>query len=70
MVKGFTQKEGIDYHETFSPVSKKESFKIIMILVAHLDLELYQMVVKTTFLNRDLEEEVYLKQLEGFDDNS
>ena len=64
--KGFTQKEGIDYTETFSPVSKKDSLRIILALVAHLDLELQQMDVKTTFLNGDLEEEVYMKQPEGF----
>jgi hypothetical protein len=41
-----------------------------MALVAYFNLELHQMDVKTTFLNGDLEEEVYMKQLEGFDDNS
>jgi hypothetical protein len=68
--KGFIQKECIDYHETFYPVSKNDSFRIIMTLVAHFNLELHQMDVKTTFLNGDLEEEVYMKQPEGFDDNS
>jgi transposase InsO family protein len=66
VAKGFTQKEGIDYTETFSPVSKKDSLHVIMALVAHFDLELQQMDVKTTFLNGDLEEEVYMKQPEGF----
>ena len=66
VAKGFTQKEGIDYTETFSPVSKKDSLRIILALVAHLDLELQQMDVKTTFVNGDLEEEVYMKQPEGF----
>ena len=47
--KGFTQKEGIDYKETFSPVSKKNSLYIIMALVAHFDLELQQMDVKKGF---------------------
>ena len=66
VAKGFTQKEGIDYHETFSPVSKKDSLRIIMALVAHFDLELHQMDVRTVFLNRNLEEEVYMKKPEGF----
>ena len=41
VAKGFTQREGIDYSETFSPVSSKDSFRIIMALVAHFDLELH-----------------------------
>ena len=57
----FTKNEGIDYHETFSLVSKKASFRIIMALIAYLDLELHQMNVKTTFLKYDFEEEVYIK---------
>ena len=56
VAKGFTQHEGIDFKETFSPVSKKDSFRIIMALVAHMDLELHQMDVKTAFLNGDLME--------------
>jgi hypothetical protein len=66
VAKGFTHKKGIDYTETFSPVSKKDSLHVIMALVAHFDLELQQMDVKMTFLNRDLEEEVYMKQPKGF----
>ena len=50
VAKGFTQREGIDYNETFSPVSCKDSFRIIIALVAHYDLELHQMDIKTTFL--------------------
>ena len=69
VAKGFTQKEGIDYIETFSPVSSKDSFRIIMALTAHFDLELHQMDVKTAFLNGDLCEIVYMKQPEGFEEN-
>ena len=66
VAKGFSQREGIDYKETFSPVSTKDSFRIIMALVAHFDLELHQMDVKTAFLNGDLEEDVYMQQPLGF----
>jgi hypothetical protein len=54
VMKCFTQREGIDYNEIFSSVSCKDSFRIIMTLVVHYDLELHQMNVKTIFLNGDL----------------
>ncbi|KAM1386265.1 hypothetical protein ACFX1X_032945 [Malus domestica] len=60
VAKGFTQREGVDYNETFSSVSSKDSLRIILALVAHFDLELHQMDVKTAFLNGDLEEEIYM----------
>ena len=66
VAKGFTQKEGIYYKDTFSPVSKKDSLRIIMALVAHFDLELHQMDVKTAFLNGNLDEDIYMEQPEGF----
>ncbi|RVW19330.1 Retrovirus-related Pol polyprotein from transposon TNT 1-94 [Vitis vinifera] len=65
VAKGFTQKEGIDFKETFSPVSTKDSFRIIMALVAHYDLELHQMDVKTAFLNGDIDETIYMVQPEN-----
>jgi hypothetical protein len=66
VTKGYTQREGIDYNETFSPVSCKDSFRIIMALVAHYDLELHQMDVNTAFLNRDLDKTVYMARPKGF----
>ena len=66
--KDTLKKKRIDYKETFSPVSKKDSLRIVMTLVAHFDLELHQMDVKTAFLNGDLHEEVYMDQPEGFQD--
>jgi hypothetical protein len=59
-------RKGIDYDETFSLVSCKNSFRIIMALMAHYDLDLHQMDVKMTFLNRDLDENVYMAQPKGF----
>ena len=66
VTKGFTQREGIDYNETFSLVSCKDSFRIIIALVAHYDLELYHMDVKMAFLNGDLYENVYMAQPKDF----
>jgi hypothetical protein len=66
VAKSFTQREGIDYTETFSPVSCKNSLIIIMALVAHYYLELHQINVKTAFLNGDLLENVYMAQPKSF----
>ncbi|RVW44373.1 Retrovirus-related Pol polyprotein from transposon TNT 1-94 [Vitis vinifera] len=66
VVKGYSQREGIDFKETFSPVSIKDSFRVILSIVAHFDLELHQMDVKTSFLNGDLDENVYMEQPTGF----
>lgn len=63
--KEFTQQEGIDYNETFSLVSTKDSFRVLMALVTHFNMYLHQMNIKTTCLNGDLYEEIYMRQLEG-----
>ena len=66
VANGFIQKEGINYNETFSLVSMKDSFRIIMARVTHFDLKLHQMDVKTVFLNGDIEEKIYMVQPENF----
>ena len=66
MAKRYTQKEGIDYEETFSPVSMLKSIRILLSIAAHYDYEIWQMDVKTTFPNGNLDEEIYMMQPEGF----
>ena len=66
VAKGVTQRESVDYNETFSPVLSKDSFRIIMALVVHFDLELHQMDVKTAFLNGEIDEIIYMEQPENF----
>ena len=60
--KWFTQKPGIEYEETYSPVAKFTSTIILMSMVATLDLDLYQMDVKTAFLNEEIKEEICMQQ--------
>jgi len=62
VAKGYTQVEGVDYEETFSPVVRLSSVRLLLALVAHLNLELFQMDVKTDFLNGNLEEDIYMDQ--------
>ena len=66
VVKGYTQKEGVDYEETFSPVVMLKSIGILLSINACLDYEIWKIDVKTTFLNGHLEECIYMEQLEGF----
>jgi hypothetical protein len=64
---GFSQKEGIDYEETFSPVARYTSIRTIIALAAKMKWKLHQMDVKTTFLNGVIEEEVYIEKPQGFE---
>uniref|UniRef100_A0A2N9FQW9 Reverse transcriptase Ty1/copia-type domain-containing protein n=1 Tax=Fagus sylvatica TaxID=28930 RepID=A0A2N9FQW9_FAGSY len=58
--------DSVDFVDTYSPVAKFASVRIIMVVAARLDLELHQLDVKTTFLNGDLKEEIYMDQPDGF----
>lgn len=66
VAKGFAQREGVDYNEIFSPVVKHTSIRVLLSIVAHGELELEQLDVKTAFLHGDLEEEIYMHQPEGY----
>ncbi|KAH9698286.1 reverse transcriptase Ty1/copia-type domain-containing protein [Citrus sinensis] len=66
VAEGFTQKEGIDYEETFSPVTMLKSIRIPLSIAAVLDYEIWQMNVKIAFLNVHLEENIYMQQPDGF----
>ncbi|KAL0349272.1 UNVERIFIED_CONTAM: Retrovirus-related Pol polyprotein from transposon TNT 1-94 [Sesamum angustifolium] len=70
VAKGFSQKEGIDYTEIFSPVVKYTTVRIILALTTHFNWELKQMDVKTALLHGDLEENIYIQQPDGFVDKS
>ena len=65
VAKGYTQREGIDYEETFSLVAMLTSIRILLSIAACLDFEIWQMDVKTAFLNGNLEEDIYIHQPEG-----
>ncbi|KAL0436495.1 UNVERIFIED_CONTAM: Retrovirus-related Pol polyprotein from transposon TNT 1-94 [Sesamum radiatum] len=66
VVVGYTQKEGIDYFDTYSPVTKIATIRTLVAISAINGLMIHQMDVKTAFLNGDLEEEIYMEQPEGF----
>ena len=66
VAKGYTQKEWVDYEETFSPVAMLKSIRILLSIAVALDYEIWQIDVKTAFHNGYLEESIYMEQLEGF----
>jgi reverse transcriptase-like protein len=69
VVKGFEQKEGVDFNATFAPVLAAKSIRLLLALAADQDLELKQIDVKTAFLNAHLNEKIYVEQPEGFRTN-
>ncbi|GJV06718.1 zinc finger, CCHC-type containing protein [Tanacetum coccineum] len=66
VIQGFRQKEGIDFFDTYAPVARISTIRLLLALAAIHDLVIHQMDVKTAFLNGDLDEEIYMKQPEGF----
>ena len=65
VIKGYKQQEGVDYFDTYSPVTRITSIRLIIAVAALRNLKIHQMDVKTVFLNGDLEEEIYMNQPEG-----
>ena len=63
VAQGYSQIKGIDYEETFAPVTRLESIRVLLAMACSLRIKLYQMDVKSAFLNEILSEEVYDEQL-------
>ncbi|GJT81209.1 retrovirus-related pol polyprotein from transposon TNT 1-94 [Tanacetum coccineum] len=68
VARGYCQEEGIDFEESFAPVARLEAIRIFLAFAAHMNMVVYQMDVKTAFLNGNLREEVYVSQPDGFVD--
>ena len=68
VLKSFSQVQAVDYDEIFSPVAMLKSVRIMLAIAAFCDYEIWQMDVKTAFLNGYLKEELYMMQPEGFVD--
>ncbi|GKC22493.1 retrovirus-related pol polyprotein from transposon TNT 1-94 [Tanacetum coccineum] len=68
VAKGYKQEEGIDFEESFAPVARLEAVRMFIAYAAHKNITIFQMDVKTAFLNGPLKEEVYVSQPEGFID--
>ena len=61
MAKGYNQEEGIDFDETFAPVARLEVIRILLAYTSYMNFKLFQMNVKSAFLNGFIEEEVYIE---------
>ena len=67
VAKGYNQEEGIDYEETYAPVARLEAIRMLLAYASIMDFKLYQMDVKSAFLNGLIQEEVYVEQPPGFE---
>ena len=65
MAKGYTQKEGEDFFDTYSPITRLTTIRVLLSLAASYGLLVHQMNVKITFLNGELDEEIYMDQPDG-----
>nr|GEZ07190.1 retrovirus-related Pol polyprotein from transposon TNT 1-94 [Tanacetum cinerariifolium] len=68
VARGYRQVEGIDFEESFAPVTRLEAIRIFLAYAAHKNMVVYQMDVKSAFLNGNMREEVYVSQPDGFVD--
>ena len=68
VAQGFGQQEGIDYNETFSPVIRYDSVRVLLAVAASRQFKVHQMDVTTAFLHGDIDAEIYMKQPPGFED--
>ncbi|GKE91785.1 retrovirus-related pol polyprotein from transposon TNT 1-94 [Tanacetum coccineum] len=69
VAKGYKQEEGIEFEESFAPIARLEAVRMFIAFAAHMNITIFQMDVKTAFLNGHLKEEVYVSQPEGFIDS-
>jgi hypothetical protein len=69
VAKGYAQVIGLDFEETFAPVASLESIRILLAYAAHHSFRMFQVDVKSAFLNWPIKEEVYMEQLPGFEDD-
>ncbi|GKD24970.1 retrovirus-related pol polyprotein from transposon TNT 1-94, partial [Tanacetum coccineum] len=68
VARGYRQEKGIDFEDSFAPVARLEAIRIFLAFAAHMNMVVYQMDVKTAFLNGNLREKVYVSQPDGFVD--
>jgi hypothetical protein len=69
VAQGYTQAEGLDFRETYAPVARLEAFRILLAYACAHNIKLYQIDIKSAFLNGYINEEVYVEQPSGFEDD-
>ena len=66
MAKGYSQQPGVDFNETFAPVTRMETIRTVLAIATQMELQVFQLDVKAAFLNGEFEEEVYVEQPLGY----